>query len=129
MSSLPWLVIHGVSVWQAAFVATTIGTIAFAHKQPRRAARREADAARARLGAPLAGPADLRDGTRVVLTGRLEIEGASRVLEDGMTAEGISLVADDVRVGLEGPVEILAGSREVRRGRSVVLRSLAAGDE
>jgi hypothetical protein len=144
MNALPWLFVHGSVVWQLALAAGLLVALGVAFARPRLAARRAASAARARLGTPLASLAKLNDGMRLTLTGRLEAEGEpARRFEDGgdaaavsaaylshpgggawitglnLRAEGLALVVGDARVALDGPVEVVAGSREVRRGQAL----------
>jgi len=144
MHSLPWLFVHGPIVWQAGMAALVIGALAAAFLRPRLAARRAAEAARARIGAPAAMPARPSEGMRVTLAGTLEIEGAAcQRFEDGadaaaatvaylprgageawvsglnLRAERLLLRAGDALVTLEGQVEVAAGAREVRRGRAL----------
>ena len=140
---LPWLLQNGELVWKAALVALAGGGLGGAALAPRLIARRLAGSTRKGLGAPLASLARLNDGARVTLTGKLEAEGAlCQRFEDGSEAAaatvaydpgasllgggtfraglntraaGLSLVVGDEKVELRGPVEVVTGSREIRR--------------
>jgi hypothetical protein len=115
-----------------------------AFARTRRAARRDAHLARERLGAPLASLAKLDDGMRVTLGGRLEAGGdlcarfedgapsaaasaaylpspRARVWAAGLDvrAARLAILVGEARVELEGPVQIVAGSREVHKGRAL----------
>jgi hypothetical protein len=177
---LPWLVVHGAAVWKAALAATILLALALARLHPRRAARQAAARARARLGAPLADPIQSREGKQTTLTAHLTLEGAASTrFEDRapaaaasatsasgapaltsasalhLRAERLFLLREGLRIELDGPVHVLAGSREARPGVAprrlapaitarlstagavlpalanapdVVLRSLASGD-
>ncbi|MFT3766971.1 MAG: hypothetical protein QM820_15855 [Minicystis sp.] len=180
MSALPWLLVHGPAVWQAGLAVLVLGALLVAFLRPRIAARHAAKAARDRLGTPVATLVKPSAGMRVTLTGRIVVEGAScQRFEDGsdaaaasaayapqgtkgawvtglnVRAERLSLAVGEATVALEGPVEVVAGSREVRREKPLgelpravqdrvaagfklgaphfrdhvtVLRSIAAGD-
>jgi tetratricopeptide (TPR) repeat protein len=153
MHSLPWLFVHGPIVWQAGIAALVLVALAVAFVRPRRAVRRAAEAARARIGVPAAMPAKPNDGMRVTLTGTLEIEGAPcQRFEDGegaaaataaylprgardawvsglnVRAERLLLRAGEAQIALEGQVEVAAGAREVRRGEALADMPLAVKD-
>ncbi|MEO7329883.1 MAG: hypothetical protein ABI193_14995, partial [Minicystis sp.] len=140
---LPWLLQNGELVWKAALVALAGSGLGGAALAPRVIARRQAGATRTTLGAPLASLSRLNDGARVTLTGKLEAEGPlCQRFEDGTEAaaatvaynpgasllgagtfraglntraQGLSLVVGDEKVELRGPVEVVTGSREIRR--------------
>ncbi len=147
MNVLPWLVLHGAAVWQASLVALTLAGLAFATLRPRLAARRAAAAARRRLGEPV-GLYRARRDKRVTLAGELfAADAACPAGEDGVEVAAVSgagasaradrllLRVGDAAVRLEGPVEVVTGSREAWPGRVLgrqeeqpVIRSLASGD-
>jgi hypothetical protein len=156
MNVLPWLVIHGAAVWRAGLAVFLLGGLAFAWSRPRLAARRAAKAARRQLGWPV-GISERRRGARVTLAGTLEAaevpcqpdaDGAgsrsglrTRAPEAAVSGGGASaragrllLAVGDARVRLDGPIEILSGSREAWPGRlpgaaeAPVHRSLSSGD-
>jgi hypothetical protein len=180
---LPWLLQNGQLVWEAALVALPLGGLGGAALAPRVIARNLAKKTRNDLGAPLTSLSRLNDGARVTLTGTLETEAPlCQRFEDGTEAAaatvaydpgasllgtgsfraglntragGLRLVVGEEKVELRGPVEVVTGSREIRRrvrfsglpaaaqervvqalggarphfsGEIVQLRSLAAGD-
>jgi hypothetical protein len=121
IDTLLWLLAHGGSFWRGCLVAFVLAAVALAALRPRLAARRSARAARRQLGPPRDLQATAVGGVHVTLTGRLEVAGGDR----------LALRVGDAAVLLDGPLEVLAGAREVwpgRRGDTAVSRSLTAGD-
>ncbi|APR82216.1 Hypothetical protein A7982_07565 [Minicystis rosea] len=141
MSALPWLLVHGTAVWQVGLVVCVLGALIVAFVRPRAGARRAATAARDRLGTAATALVKPSDGMRVTLAGRIVLESdACPRFEDGgdaaavsvayapqgprgawitglnVRAERITLAVGEQVIALEGPVEVVAGSREMRRG-------------
>jgi hypothetical protein len=145
MEPLPWLFENGGLVWRGALAALSGAGVLAAALAPRAHARRQAKRARASFGEPLTSLTKLNNGARVTLTGTIEVEGeAARRFDDGAEAAAASvayspmdsareperwitgqnaraktiwLVVGGDRVELTGPVEVTAGSREVRLGK------------
>ncbi len=122
MNALPWLLEHGASFWRACLFLSLAAGLGVAWLRPRLAARRAARAARRQLGAPSLLESHVAGG-RVTLAGRLEVP-----------AEGRSVLrVGDAAVLLDGPIDVLAGSREMWPGRlgqvgPAASQTLAAGD-
>lgn len=146
MHSLPWLLVHGPQLWPIVLAALLLSALAIAFARPRIAAARAAARARRDLGPPDGALDKPSDGMRVTLAGEIALEdGAAKVarFEDGGDAAaasasytlagrgdasitGLNLRADRLalRVGaasvaLEGPVEVVVGSREVQHGKAL----------
>ncbi len=118
-----WLLARGASVWAACLALFIVGGVALASLRLRLAARGSARAARRRLGPPRDLPEGTVEGVHVTLGGRLE----------GAAGDRLALRTGDTTVLLDGPLEVLAGAREVWPGRigragDATLRSLSVGD-
>ncbi|MFO0760355.1 MAG: hypothetical protein U0359_27990 [Byssovorax sp.] len=143
LSPLPWLLGHGALVWKAALAVLAGSGVCGAALAPRTISRNQARATRKALGEPLRSLDRLNDGARVTLTGTLEAEAPHcQRFEDGSDAaaatiaydpsasmlgnatfraglntraEGLRLRVGEEKVELSGPVEVVIGSREIRR--------------
>ena len=142
MGDLPWLLVYGPFVWPAFVAFAGLVACAVAWSDARRGGRLSADWGRRELARPAREA--LADGARSVVTGTLSVEGdavpgfdapapvaattarADRrpdSLKDALDraasvrAPALSVRCDDGSVvHLEGPVAVLAGSREVWTG-------------
>jgi hypothetical protein len=130
MEALPWLVADGVVVWRAGLLACVSAGAGVAALRPRIAAWRAARRARAALGEPHRGA--LEGGARVTLSGVLlakdervaryedggEAAAASVGREPGVRAAQLAVLVGDTVITLEGPIAVVAGSRESWPGRA-----------
>jgi hypothetical protein len=152
LEELPWFLLHGALVWQVGLGVAMLAGLLVARRRAGRRALREAEGARARLGPAVASPAKRGVGVAVTLAGELEVtEGSAERFEDGAPAaaataaftagrktskgegwtsgaearaRGLSIRMGDAEVELAGPVEVVAGSREVRPNKR--LRALSS---
>jgi hypothetical protein len=136
MTELPAPVLHGTAMWILLTVWSALTAALVAWGARRRRLRGDADARRARLGVPVQEPERWRDGDALALQGRLELSGAAcREFEDGRPAaaasagpgraadralavhargDELAVAAAGRRVVLDGPLEVVVGSREGR---------------
>ena len=143
MSELPWLLVYGHLVWPALLVVAGALGCAMAWVEARRRGRESTAWGRRELARPTSAP-DLADGARAVISGVLVVEGdAPEAFEvnrgsaattaraerrpdslkdaldrsSSLRAPSVALRGDDgVLIHLEGPIAVLAGSREVWTG-------------
>jgi hypothetical protein len=142
MSELPWLLVYGSFVWPAVLAIAALVACALAWSDARHGGRRSLDWGRRELARPAREA--LADGARSVVTGTLVVEGDAVEGFDAPAPAGVTTARADrqpdslkdaldraasVRapslairgedgslVHLDGPVAVLAGSREVWTG-------------
>lgn len=130
MDALPFLVADGALVWRAGLLGCVAAGVGAAGLRPRIAAWRAARRARAALGEPHRGA--LEGGARVTLSGVLlakdervaryedggEAAAASVGQEPGVRAAQLAVLVGETLIALEGPIAVVAGSRESWPGRA-----------
>lgn len=142
MSELPWLLVYGPFVWPAVLALAALAACALAWSDARRGGRLSADYGRRELARPAREA--LADGARSVVSGTLVVEGDAVPGLDAPAPAGATTARADRRpdslkdaldraasarapslaircedgsvVHLDGPVAVLAGSREVWTG-------------
>ncbi len=143
MSDLPWLLVYGGYVWPAVMVVAATLTCLLAWAQARQRGRQSVAWARSELARPTA-QQGLADNARAVISGVLVLDGDGVAALDApvaaaattaraerrpdslkdaldrsssLRAGSIALRCDDgALVHIDGPVAVLAGSREVWTG-------------
>jgi hypothetical protein len=142
MTELPWLLVYGPFVWPAVLGLAALAACALAWSDARRGGRLSADYGRRELARPAREA--LADGARTVVSGTLVVEGDAVPGFDAPTPAAVTTARADhrpdslkdaldraasVRAGslaircddgsvvhLDGPVAVLAGSREAWTG-------------
>ncbi len=131
----PWLLTYGYLLWLILLACATGSGVFVVWVRPRRAARRQAAQARERMGGPLSRASDLEGDAELTLVGTLRTDGRTcDGFADGTAAAAASawagekqlaniqakqltiVLSDETTVELDGPAQVLAGSKETRRG-------------
>lgn len=122
MDALPTWVSWGDAIWQVAFVLSVVLFAWWKWSQPRRAARRESRAWRlspTRADRFEAGANSIVEGTLVATSPSVLVDGAALACIQGLSHHAVDQGAfrvevEDQHIELEGPLELLVGSSEVR---------------
>ncbi len=117
MEPLPWMVVHGATVFRVAAAGAALLGLVLGWLVPQALAHRKARQVRKRLGVSI-GPGDFRDGAAATVSGRVEIPAQ----------DGPILVTEGATIALHGTIELLAASHRLAAGKGLSPSLLEEGD-